>query len=409
MTNIYEDFDKNLYRLSTSIYADEVALPEIYSDGNGTGSIGAITDPLNTPSGPNVQQIVQYVGANSIGKQDFTNLETGYILGIDAKEGKAKFYIGNTTNYLNWTGTELVISGNITATTGTIGGFVIGATTISSTNFVLDSFDQRISLGSGNDIIILDANDSAYRMWVGNADPALAPFTVTKEGVLNATGAVISGTITADSGTIGGFTITPTTLYGGIIQTAATVGSGSTGVVMDTGGLRGYDAILGLTFNLPTNGDTPTFSSGIINNTIYEINTNAILRTSTTVGDGSASSAGILINDTGFYATEANQLLADANVKILVDGTATIKMSVKGGQTDFNTGIGYFLGLSGGDYKFSIGNPAGNYLTWDGTYLKMKGSFDVGSGGLINNAVYTVTALPIAPTSIGFNNPSAYE
>lgn len=82
---------------------------------------------------------------------------------------------------------------------------------------------------------------------------------------------------------------------------------------------------------------------------------------------------------------------------------------IRGGQTDFNTGAGWFLGNSGGDYKLSIGNPAGNYLTYDGTYLKLKGSFDIGAGGLINNSVYTVANLPVAPTSVGFLVPSAYE
>ena len=42
---------------------------------------------------------------------------------------------------------------------------------------------------------------------------------------------------------------------------------------------------------------------------------------------------------------------------------------MRGGQTDFATGIGWFIGYTGGAYKFSIGNPAANYLTWDGSTL----------------------------------------
>jgi hypothetical protein len=82
---------------------------------------------------------------------------------------------------------------------------------------------------------------------------------------------------------------------------------------------------------------------------------------------------------------------------------------IRGGQTDFNTGVGWFLGNSAGAYKLSIGNPAGNYLTYDGQYLKLKGSFDVGTGGLINNSIYTVANLPIAPTATTFKNPSGIE
>lgn len=141
----------------------------------------------------------------------------------------------------------------------------------------------------------------------------------------------ISGEIEALTGKIGGFTITSDSLYGtttGTIKTAATVGVGSTGVIMDVDGLRGYDSVLGNTFDLPTDGSAPTFSSGIINETVYEISTNAILRTSSTVGDGSASSEGVLINNTGFYACEASQTLANANVKILTTGVATFSGSI---------------------------------------------------------------------------------
>lgn len=48
--------------------------------------------------------------------------------------------------------------------------------------------------------------------------------------------------------------------------------------------------------------------------------------------------------------------------------------AIKGGQTDYNTGAGWFLGYSGGQYKFSIGDPAGNYFTWDGSGLSFVGS-----------------------------------
>lgn len=54
------------------------------------------------------------------GKTDFTNTESGFILGIDDSDGnKAKFYIGTSTKYLNWTGTSFDLYG-ITLTAGTI-------------------------------------------------------------------------------------------------------------------------------------------------------------------------------------------------------------------------------------------------------------------------------------------------
>lgn len=232
---------------------------------------------------------------------------------------------------------------------------------------------------------------------------------INAAGDIEANNGTFRGTLYASSGQIGGFTITSTKLYGGKIQTGENVEIGESGVIMDSDGLRGYSTTLGQVFNIPTDGSAPSFSSGIIESTIFEINTNSILRTSSTVGDGSANSAGILINDTGLYACEANQLLEDANIKILIDGSGVFNANVRGGQTDFNTGTGYFLGLSAGAYKLSIGNPSGNFMTWDGTYLRLRGSFDVGTGGLINNSSYTVANLPTAPTTVGFNVPNAYE
>ncbi len=59
-----------------------------------------------------------YIGA---GKTDFTNAQTGLILGLDDSDGdKPKFYIGNATKYLNWTGSALEMTGAVirTATSG---------------------------------------------------------------------------------------------------------------------------------------------------------------------------------------------------------------------------------------------------------------------------------------------------
>lgn len=49
------------------------------------------------------------------GKTDFTNTETGFILGLDDSDGdRAKFYIGDADNYMNWTGVGLAVKGTFT-------------------------------------------------------------------------------------------------------------------------------------------------------------------------------------------------------------------------------------------------------------------------------------------------------
>jgi hypothetical protein len=55
------------------------------------------------------------------GKSDFTNAETGFILGVDdSDDDKPKFYIGDPSSYLNWSGTSLSIRGDITMTAGSV-------------------------------------------------------------------------------------------------------------------------------------------------------------------------------------------------------------------------------------------------------------------------------------------------
>ncbi len=89
--------------------------------------------------------------------------------------------------------TNATISGSITATSGSIGGWAIGATTLSGGNAVLSSAGTLL-LGTANDVVIVDANDATYRLWVGNATAGSANFRVTKAGVMTATEAVIGGT-----------------------------------------------------------------------------------------------------------------------------------------------------------------------------------------------------------------------
>ena len=78
-----------------------------------------------------------------------------------------------------------VIRGNISAATGTVGGFTIG-----STNLIAGDGVTRVSLSTDDGISL------------GNNTFASAPFRVTRAGALTATDATITGAITATSGSI---------------------------------------------------------------------------------------------------------------------------------------------------------------------------------------------------------------
>lgn len=78
-------------------------------------------------------------------------------------------------------------------------------------------------------------------------------------------------------------------------------------------------------------------------------------------------------------------------------GTVTIAAggSLSSGQSNFNTGTGYWLGLTGGVPKFSIGNPSGPRMTWDGSDLVINSpTFDtltVTAGGTFPNFTASVS------------------
>ena len=106
----------------------------------------------------------------------------GIFLGLDS--GVYKFYVGDGANkYFKFDATDFILN---------------------LTNLVISSANQTIKLGTGNNIISLDAADVTYRLAIGHATYGSAPFRVTKAGVLTATGANISGAITGSTIDIGG-------------------------------------------------------------------------------------------------------------------------------------------------------------------------------------------------------------
>jgi len=281
--------------------------------------------------------------------------------------------------------------------------------------------------------------------WLGAATYAAAPFKVSN-----------TGSLTASSVTITGGSISVSTLNGLIQQTNLNVANrgwsqtcifsvtDADTVAWATGSLTSADGTVYSIAGADTGNMTAKtyiYLDTAVSITTYQTTTTA----STAVGDGKVLVAvaqngtteatykvlqeqgGENIDAANIVAGSitANEIAAStitaskmnvtqlssvaADLGTITAGTVTLTGSgyLRGGQTDFATGTGFFLGYSG-DYKFSIGKST-NYLQWDGTYLKIKGSFDVGTGGLINNSSYTVANLPVVSASVGFNSPSGNE
>lgn len=217
-----------------------------------------------------------------------------------------------------------------------------------------------------------------------NFRDGITGFEIRDDGNAQFNDATIRGTLHANVGEIGNWTINSSGIYsdnsdaiiqGGRYQTSAT--AETDGVILDKDGLRGYNSTFGEVFNLPTDASAPTFSSGVIRLTEFEIYTSGVIRTSATVGDGTANSAGILINNAGIYAYAVNQTGAGANVRILKNGDAYFK-----GDLDANSGTLANLNVDGtitvgtdGDIRsenyvsgasgFKI-YPAGGIELWEG-------------------------------------------
>jgi len=46
---------------------------------------------------------------------------------------------------------------------------------------------SQMTVGNGDNVAVLTGNDPTYRLWVGNAKPSLAPFSVDRYGNVTAT------------------------------------------------------------------------------------------------------------------------------------------------------------------------------------------------------------------------------
>jgi len=107
-----------------------------------------------------------------------------------------------------------------------IAGWDLTATQLTKNNAIICS-SGKIKLGSGNNIIRLDSQNTTYRIWSGHDNPASAPFSVTK-----------TGSIRADQGLIAGWDVTSSQLSKNavILSNAGKVkvGAGNDTVVLDS-------------------------------------------------------------------------------------------------------------------------------------------------------------------------------
>jgi len=254
----------------------------------------------------------------------------GYFHSYDATYG-ALVAFGDFNNvsgqYVKWDGTALTIKGVIVASSGSIAGWSI-------TTDAIESPDGSVGMAS--------SGHSSVAFWAGSVVPTSAEFYVTTAGDLFASSVDIQGDIWAETGRLDNLDIRGTLTIGpsGVIATAGTTGWNSgTGLYYDY------------------NTGAPRFSLG---------------NTSASAGLAWSTGTGLVVKGT-LTATSGN-----------FTGDVTIDHggSLSSGQTAYDTGSGFWLESTSGVERFSIGNSAGNKMTWNGTTLAITGTITSTAGSI---------------------------
>lgn len=374
----------------------------------------------------------------SYGETQADSLSSGEIDGQISFVGgfiQSKNYVASVSGWrLSSDGTlnaiNAVLSGSITATAGAIGGWVINATNITSGSVTISSSLEQILMGSATAPtvgtgIFIGKSGGVYQFRVGN--PASAYMSWSGSSL------VLVGGVVQSLGTGSDLSLLNWTFTGLFTSAGATNVAWSAGTLTFHNGAT-YTISAGTTGTMTLT--TYIYIDSAISSTVLQITTTAsnaigvnkvLIAVAGPNSDAAKAAIFQVFNGTGgmnpfltadniaagtITANEiaANTITADElSATLVYAGTITLSSlgHIKAGQTDFDTGSGFFLGSSAGAYKFSIGDSTGQKMTWNGSRLYIKGDFELSS--VLNMITYTVATLPVPPSTAGFNSPSANE
>lgn len=270
------------------------------------------------------------------GKTDFTITESGLILGIDDSDGdKAKFYIGSSTQYLYWDGSNLVINGVRASTQVQFAG--------SGADGAIDGTANVTITGSNNTLITKN-----YTSWAAG----------TRTLTVTPTGCIVVIKIQGDADfTNWAMTFTSKGNAGGAGGAAATSGAGS------------FDG------NDGSNG-----TAVVVNTNAWQTIGGGGFGAKGTAAGGAAGAAGD-VTPTGI-STLAEVMLASNSIWT-APGAGGGGGGSGGGQINSTSGAGGAGGAGGGCLIFQIG---GN-VTFSSTTV----SCDGGNGATGGNGVASAT------------------
>jgi len=289
-----------------------------------------------------------YAGAVNAGTITW-NTTTGAITGgsgvILYRGGIIGVNSGSTTFSIDASTGAATFGGALSAPTGTIGGWTIGSSTLTAS--------------SGGNTTTLSSGATSF-----SSGPTGTPtVTITQAGVITATGGIFDGTSTL-GGRLGSTLAGAINSSGNLINDVINARLDSATKKILSGfnfGSADYAGALNagtVTWNTTTGAITGGSGVVVYRGGIVGVNSGATTF-SIDASTGAATFAGTLSAAAGTLG--ALSIASGGNIRM--------------GQTDYNTGTGFWLGDKSGTAKFSIGDgTADNSLTWDGTTLKVNGS-----------------------------------
>lgn len=434
---IDSDDDNERYRWDGAIWI----IVEVQSIEAVVGTVGgwSISPTELSAGGVKIQAVAERV---LLGAATAPLTGIGIFIGKDGAD--YEFRAGNPAGqYIHWTGSALNIVGTITATSGTIGGWSITTGEIFSGNFKLQSANERILVGSatapltGAGVFIgYDGGGSVnydfrvgdpattYLHWDGSAGLLTvrgavieSPGTGTSIGILGWTHDMVFSATDADtvawaSGTIrlqNGVTYSITGANTGNMTTDATryvyldtaASTTALQVSLTNADAVGANRILVAVCRRALNGTAADHARFIVYGgsggvgvfvTADEIAANTITGNKMVVNTLNAS----YISSLSFSGKTATFDLGSVggwtmSGGTLSSGSVTISAAAQrilvGSATAPLTGNGIFIGLDGSDYEFRAGNPAGDYIHFDGTTFTIKTNTFTGTNPVFTGAV----------------------
>jgi len=203
-----------------------------------SGSIGGftLTETEISASGLNLKSSGQITGSNVLLEGGTITSDVTIQGSVAANSILTPASIAGTAANVGNASASIDDNGNAVFRSGSIGGFKFTGTILTASKFELDTTNEKLRLGSGDDVFIADSGDGIQ---LGHATFGSAPFRVDMDGALTATSATITGNLTANAGPVSS-SLTSLGIKTGSLQSSASLASSSLeSVKIITGSLQG--------------------------------------------------------------------------------------------------------------------------------------------------------------------------